>query len=381
MIKYRFLYFKTLTDFQSKLSEIDRQSIVFIQDKKLIWTHGQYYGEVPEAITIDSELSNLSINPVQNNVVKRAIDTLYNNIQSVNNDVQYVKNSIDNDTEETLRKFQVISEFLESIQDTDSGEALNNIINIINAETQRATTAEGELSDDIEDVQDDLVLVKNQIQDLENRILSIRNAVNDIRVPEYSAASEDRDGLMTKEYVQQLNNLSNDLSLLNTELNNCNESIENLQSIISDTGQIDDIINKYNNLAQLIDDIFNEESSEDDPNAALNNILSNISNLQQQITDEVTRATTSEGQLNSKIDILSGRVRVLEDRPTSTNVVEGDVIKHIFTTLEEYQALTSYQDNAIYFILESEVKTNWTFGGTFPIVFTDGLGTFPITLT
>ena len=381
MIKYRFLYFKTLTDFQSKLSEIDRQSIVFIQDKKLIWTHGQYYGEVPEAITIDSELSNLSINPVQNNVVKRAIDTLYNNIQSVNNDVQYVKNSIDNDTEETLRKFQVISEFLESIQDTDSGEALNNIINIINAETQRATTAEGELSDDIEDVQNEVVLVKNQIQDLENRILSIRNAVNDIRVPEYSAASEDRDGLMTKEYVQQLNNLSNDLSLLNTELNNCNESIENLQSIISDTGQIDDIINKYNKLAQLIDDIFNEESSEDDPNAALNNILSNISNLQQQITDEVTRATTNEGQLNSKIDILSGRVRVLEDRPTSTNVVEGDVIKHVFTTLEEYQALTSYQDNAIYFILEPEVKTNWTFGDTFPIIFYTGLGTFPIKLS
>ena len=381
MIKYRFLYFKTLTDFQDKLSEIDRQSIVFIQDKKLIWTHGQYYGEVPEAITIDSELSNLSINPVQNNVVKRAIDTLYNNIQSVNNDVQYVKNAIDNDTEETLRKFQVISEFLESIQDTDNGEALNNIINIINAETQRATTAEGELSDDIEDVQDEVVLVKNQIQDLESRILSIRNTVNDIRVPEYSAASEDRDGLMTKEYVQQLNNLSNDLSLLNTELNNCNESIENLQSIISDTGQIDDIINKYNNLAQLIDDIFNEESSEDDPNAALNNILSNISNLQQQITDEVTRATTSEGQLNSKIDILSGRVRVLEDRPTSTNVVEGDVIKHIFTTLEEYQALASYQDNAIYFILEPEVKTNWTFGDTFPIIFYTGLGTFPIKLS
>lgn len=381
MIKYRFLYFKTLTDFQSKLSEIDRQSIVFIQDKKLIWTHGQYYGEVPEAITIDSELSNLSINPVQNNVVKRAIDTLYNNIQSINNDVQYVKNAIDNDTEETLRKFQVISEFLESIQNTDSGEALNNIINIINAETQRATTAEGELSDDIEDVQDEVVLVKNQIQDLESRILSIRNAVNNIYVPEYSAASEDRDGLMTKEYVQQLNNLSNDLSLLNTELNNCNESIENLQSIISDTGQIDDIINKYNNLAQLIDDIFNEESSEDDPNAALNNILSNISNLQQQITDEVTRATTSEGQLNSKIDILSGRVRVLEDRPTSTNVVEGDVIKHVFTTLEEYQALTSYQDNTIYFILEPEVKTNWTFGGTFPIIFYTGLGTFPIKLS
>lgn len=59
MIKYRFLYFKTLTDFQSKLSEIDRQSIVFIQDKHLIWTHGQYYGAVSGDITIDGNILNL----------------------------------------------------------------------------------------------------------------------------------------------------------------------------------------------------------------------------------------------------------------------------------------------------------------------------------
>lgn len=56
-----------------------------------------------------------------------------------------------------------------------------------------------------------------------------------------------------------------------------------------------------------------------------------------------------------------------------------DEVKHIFLTLEEYQALEQYQDNTIYFILEP--KKTWTFGSTFPIVFTEGLGTFPITLT
>lgn len=379
MINNRFLYFKTESDFIQHRLEISQQSIVFIQDKKLIWTHGQFFGDVPEAVTVtvDSELSNISINPVQNSVVKNAIDNLYNSIQSVNNDVQYVKNAIDNDTEETLRKFQAISEFLESIQDTDSGEVLNSIINIINTETERATAAEEELSDDIKDTQDEVVLVKNQIQDIESRILSIRDAVNNIRVPEYPAASVDNNGLMTKEYVLQLNSL-------NTELNDCKSSIENIQSLINDTGQIDEIIEKYNHLENLINSIF-EEGDEDDPNSALNGILSSISNLQQTVDDEISRATTKETQLDNRIDGLTSRVNILENKPvTPVNPSEGDGIKHIFTTLEEYQALETYQSDTIYFILEPEVKTNWTFGGTFPItfgtIFTFG-GTFPITLT
>ena len=397
MINNRFLYFKTEADFIRHRLEIPQQSIVFIQDKKLIWTHGEFYGDVPVAITVDSELSKISINPVQNSVVKKAIDNLYNSIQSVNNDVQYVKNAIDNDTEETLRKFQAISEFLESIQNTDGGQALNDIINAVNTEKERATTAEEGLSDEIEDVQDEIAQVKNSMQQLENHIISIRNAVNNIVIPEYPAASEDNDGLMTKEYVQWLSRLDTgaaslreDIASLNTEIGNCKSQIENIQSVISDTGQIDDIIEKYNRLADLINRINSED--DDDPNQVLNNILNSITDLQQTIDDEittainneVTRATTSEGSLDNKIDLLAGRVRVLEDRPsTPVNPSGGDGITHIFTTLDEYQALESYQNDAIYFILEPESNT-WTFGGKFPITFgttfTFG-GTFPITLT
>lgn len=238
MIKYRFLYFKTLTDFQDKLSEIDRQSIVFIQDKKLIWTHGQYYGEVPEAITIDSELSNLSINPVQNNVVKRAIDTLQALCEQTSEDVSHIKNAIDRDTDQTLQKFQEITDFLDSIQDTDDGASIiAGFSELVAQEKKRAKDAEKYL--------------ENKIQKAEEEIVSLEN-----------------------------------------------------------------------------------------------------------------------------------KVTVLEKKPSDTTTHTEDGISHIFTTLEEYQALTSYQDNTIYFILEPEVKTNWTFGGTFPVVLAgEGLGTFPINLT
>lgn len=41
--------------------------------------------------------------------------------------------------------------------------------------------------------------------------------------------------------------------------------------------------------------------------------------------------------------------------------------KHIFMTQQEYDLLTSYEDNAIYFIIES--NSNYSvFGGTFPFV-------------
>lgn len=51
-INKRFLHFKTLAGFQDALSQgiISRQSIVFIADRHLIWTHGEYYGggDLPE---------------------------------------------------------------------------------------------------------------------------------------------------------------------------------------------------------------------------------------------------------------------------------------------------------------------------------------------
>lgn len=94
-----------------------------------------------------------------------------------------------------------------------------------------------------------------------------------------------------------------------------------------------------------------------------------LPDLEDYITDEQLSTTLNQYVTKQYFD---------QHQPT---IHGGDGVNHIFTTLEEYQALTSYQDNAIYFILEPEVKTNWTFGGTFPVVLAgEGLGTFPITL-
>lgn len=56
--------------------------------------------------------------------------------------------------------------------------------------------------------------------------------------------------------------------------------------------------------------------------------------------------------------------------------------KHIILEQTEYEALTQYEDDTLYLVLEPREETNWTFGGTFPITFAEsnGIGTFPITL-
>ena len=327
MIKYRFLYFKTLTDFQDKLSEIDRQSIVFIQDKKLIWTHGEYYGEVPEAITIDSELSNLSINPVQNNVVKRVIDILYNLCEQTSDDVDYIKNAIDNDIDSTLQKFQEITNFLNSIQDSeDSAAIIASFSEFVAQEESRAKSAEKNLADDISDIQTEIVKLK--------QLTSVLSSL--------------------QESLQTVVSNKADIS----DLLGVQHTVNVIQSTITEDNNLEEVIENYQAIKDFITQLQNSEDT-------LDGITSSIASLQQ--------------QLNTNIQSLENRIRVLESKPSSTVIIGEDGIAHIFTTLEEYQALNSYQENAIYFILEPN-KT-WTFGGTFPIIFTDGLGTFPITLT
>lgn len=55
-------------------------------------------------------------------------------------------------------------------------------------------------------------------------------------------------------------------------------------------------------------------------------------------------------------------------------------IKNVILNQDQYDALTTYEPNTIYFILKPTQQ--WTFGGTFPVTFSaEGIGTFPITLT
>ena len=74
------------------------------------------------------------------------------------------------------------------------------------------------------------------------------------------------------------------------------------------------------------------------------------------VAQETLRAQTAEGTLSNRLDVL-------ENGPYSV-IIDG--IKHIIIKKSQYNRLTEYENNALYFVTK-----DWTFGEEFPVVFTD----------
>ena len=74
------------------------------------------------------------------------------------------------------------------------------------------------------------------------------------------------------------------------------------------------------------------------------------------VAEETLRAQTAENTLKTRLDIL-------ENGPHSY-ILDG--IKHVIIKKSQYNKLTEYENNALYFVTK-----DWTFGEEFPIVFTD----------
>ena len=163
MINNRFLYYKNLNTFTQDLDngQINRESIVFIEETKLIWTHGVYFGsqaqesidiDIP-VIIIDDSLSSTSTNPVENRVVKNALDNKVDNSTLTN---YYTKSQVYNKSEiddafginaETLSVIQQLIEELNSGEDDSTSlEALFNLI------AQKADKSQLELKADKSDL-------------------------------------------------------------------------------------------------------------------------------------------------------------------------------------------------------------------------------------
>lgn len=50
------------------------------------------------------------------------------------------------------------------------------------------------------------------------------------------------------------------------------------------------------------------------------------------------------------------------------NLVKDELVEHIVIEQSDYEALTEYKKDAIYFILEPQDNVKWTFGDKLPII-------------
>lgn len=189
--------------------------------------------------------------------------------------------------------------------------------------------------------------------------------------------------------VQNLyNNLSEKVQKITDDIKDIYGQIDSLDyslNSILETLEIDSmsIIEKFNAISEFL-----ESLPTDDKTALLDSIISRI-------TDEESRAKAAEKNLQDQIDniqtnvkdvwrfgnefpiIFSGTKEVQTDwrfgskfpivfsstsnTPTPTS---GDGIKHVILEKGEYDKLTQYDDNTIYFILKS---AEWQFDDEFPV--------------
>ena len=99
-IEKKLIHFKKLASFERELAagNILDTSIIFIQDAKLIWTHGEFYSDLNE---IYSQLTEI-ITKIENNdlVIARSLTDLNQKITDINANNSLLEESIDDLSEE-----------------------------------------------------------------------------------------------------------------------------------------------------------------------------------------------------------------------------------------------------------------------------------------
>ena len=97
-------------------------------------------------------------------------------------------------------------------------------------------------------------------------------------------------------------------------------------------------------------------------------------NMQQQeinqlFNQEIERLKNQPSQEEIDVDNLKSEIcqYILQQ---IENILPKDETQHIFLTQEEYDALQSYEENALYFIVEEDepVSTVWRLGDSLPII-------------
>lgn len=167
---------------------------------------------------------------------------------------------------------------------------------------------------------------------------------DNLEVGQYNPANNDENGLMSNLHYTYLEELRV------TKLPKLERDISNILSILdteNSSEQIQAIINKYNQISEFIQNLGDDNDSEE----ALSNIITRISNLENDIS-----------RLN----------RLIENIHVGDSSTGG--MKHIILTESQYDALEEYEEDALYLITEDEE------GWVFPIILQEVEQTFPIEL-
>lgn len=169
--------FRTKATYEAKLAagEIEEGSLCFIEDTKEIIAFGYGYGG--STLTIDTELSDTSENPVQNKIIKSEIDTINSNIIENEEVTAAALINLDeriNTLSENIQGEAVTrDEFDTAIQTlTDADEATNSTLTTVSEKVDRLESSIAETYATKEELESASATINETIDNLTNEILN-----------------------------------------------------------------------------------------------------------------------------------------------------------------------------------------------------------------
>lgn len=225
-----------------------------------------------------------------------------------------------------------------------------------------------------------LITLRNEtIPEMQEHIDNILKLFDDEQTPENIQAIIDRynqicefiaslgdsdNGQILEQILADIDALQDDVDAIESDISDNIKA--DLTSVKDDMSDIQEAIRKLNsdleqsnsNIAQTFVSVYNRiDEVEREAGGDFSQIRERITNNENAINSEISRAQRVEGELNQ-------RITNLEQNP----VVPENLAGHIFLTQEEYDALTTYEKDTLYIILEPKNSEGSSFGDAFPII-------------
>ena len=403
MINKRFLNFKKYSTFLSRKNDIPQDAIVFIQDKPCIWARGkEYVCDGPYSSNIGNNVLNFrNVNNdivftiTQNNGVLTLRDSDGNELST-----EYVsKNQFDNFQRSINSRLDTK---VDSIYITDVATQ-NDIINYLSDYQRKLIARSGirinsnnEISctldtsvyevvselpegDDInpnkfyirqEENEGETIFVQYKWDEDSNDFISFGRIQPTITLSEYITRDEAGRSFAPKgQYITDVQ-FDRTIDVIN-------------QRFSADRDDIDDIYRQFENYltTEKAEQVYQQKGDfvlrQDVANALIT--LQQVIDQKYVLKVDVQNPDGTDFSTTTPVDIPIGN---------SGNTSSGSSSKMVTLTKSQYQELVQnnlVEQDVYYFTYEGESpNTDWHFGDSFPITFTENWefgGTFPITLT
>lgn len=401
-INRQFLFFNTRAAFEEQLKNIKDTSIVFVAEDNIIWTHGVVFGgtgsylngyatkayvdqvvgniEIP-SIHIESEILEGSEDPVSSKALWLALKEKLDTKQFL----AKIDGQLDR-TSTNLVQNKAVANAIKQIEDsqTQLGEDLQETIqNNIKSYIQTV-------------VYKDLATLLHNASAVE---ISVVDSLDEVTNPQpnvmYLVLSDSEESLYTM-YVYSdgwVNVGTQKAEVSFADYYNKGEIDDMLSrmdgSVVTRLDnyytkiQVDDKLRRFYD-KDYIDDVLNNYYNKDYVDESIQSIEHSISSINSQLKNYYTKnqVDSINRQFVTKPSVYTPDQGFGSEGTDGPGEYTSSQPNHIILEQAEYETLTQYEDDTLYFVLEPREEINWTFGGTFPITFTggDGIGTFPITL-